>query len=838
MAKKKINGITIALNADTKNVTQGLKDIVQQSVKTSDELKDVERLLKLNPNNVELLAQKQALLSDQISITSTKLEALKGAQEDVEKSFKNGDIGVEEYRAFQREIQATEGSLKGFKGQLANMDDEQKRLAQNTERLETLFQATGSEIDDYSDILGTRLTNAIKGGTASSDQLVQALNKVGRSALGADADLDQMKQALDRVDSSSGLNDIKQDLSNLQSEAGKTDQALGDMGDAISEGNLIDAGEVISEIGDKIIELGENAKDVALEFGAAQGTIQANTNLSATEMENLKKVANDVFATGVTEDINEAMDATTNMKTTFKDLNDTDLTKLTSQVISLSDRTGTDFQENIRGSSQLMGAFDISAQKAFDMIAAGYKNGLNVSGDFMDTLTEYAPLFEEAGFSADEMLQIMKNGMDNGAMNTDKVSDAVKELQIRLGDGTFEANLDSFSESTKNSFSKWKDGKATVADVAASIQKDLSKMSPQEQQEALSSISTQFEDLGIKAATSLFDVGESFTDVTGKMNEAAETDPAQEWQASLNEFMISLQTIGADLLTVLQPIIDVIAMLSGGIGSLPEPLRLLIVGIGGVIAIIAILLPLFASLAVVTGASGIAIGGLSIGLLPLIGIIAAVVAAIIGIIAVIKNWGAITDWFSDRWDDLSSWWTGFWDQFSSPLDAALSFAKGLVDTALGGIFGLFDDKLKGIQALFKGLKLAFPNIKLPKLPKFDIKWKESSVLGQKMSLPNIDVKWFKDGGLLTKPTIFGQSGSKLLGGGEAGKEAIAPLDKLMGYIQQAVRSEMANKTSGDEIHLHLSAYGNLPKEMLDQIAEYLLYKFTDLKDRNPFGGHA
>ena len=106
---KKISGITIAIGADTTGVTNGLKDIGKQSNSVNSELRDVERLLKLNPSNVELVAQKQQLLSKQVELTTKKLDGLKGAQTDVERQFKSGDIGEEQYRAFQREVVATEG---------------------------------------------------------------------------------------------------------------------------------------------------------------------------------------------------------------------------------------------------------------------------------------------------------------------------------------------------------------------------------------------------------------------------------------------------------------------------------------------------------------------------------------------------------------------------------------------------------------------------------------------------------------------------------------------------------------------------------------------------------
>lgn len=94
-------------------------------------------------------------------------------------------------------------------------------------------------------------------------------------------------------------------------------------------------------------------------------------------------------------------------------------------------------------------------------------------------------------------MDILFTGMENGAFNTDKTADAIKELQIRLADGSFENNLDSFSESTKKCHCDWKEGKVTITDVMASIGEDIKKMDPSDQQAALTLLSTQFEDLGI-----------------------------------------------------------------------------------------------------------------------------------------------------------------------------------------------------------------------------------------------------------------------------------------------------------------------------------------------------
>ena len=90
MPSTKIRGITIELGADTSGLSKALKEVNTEIGKTSKDLKDVERLLKLDPGNTELLAQKQRLLNDQIGETKTKLDSLKQAQSQVDLSTEEG----------------------------------------------------------------------------------------------------------------------------------------------------------------------------------------------------------------------------------------------------------------------------------------------------------------------------------------------------------------------------------------------------------------------------------------------------------------------------------------------------------------------------------------------------------------------------------------------------------------------------------------------------------------------------------------------------------------------------------------------------------------------------
>ncbi len=94
MASTKVRGITIELGADTSGISKALKDVNSEIGSTQRQLKDVERLLKLDPSNTELLRQKQELLKDSINETIQKLDKLEAAQKEVGKTYKeiwNGD---------------------------------------------------------------------------------------------------------------------------------------------------------------------------------------------------------------------------------------------------------------------------------------------------------------------------------------------------------------------------------------------------------------------------------------------------------------------------------------------------------------------------------------------------------------------------------------------------------------------------------------------------------------------------------------------------------------------------------------------------------------------------
>ena len=858
MANKNIKGITIELGGDSTGLQKALKTVDSTSVKLNSELKEVNKLLKFNPSNTELVAQKQKLLTDSIENTSTKLDQLKSAQSQVEAQFKSGSIGEEQYRAFQREVAQTEQSLNSYKSQLSGLQSEQQKLGQNTDRLNTYFSASGKSVNDFADILGTRLVNAIRNGTATSDQLEIALNKIGKEALGADVDINKFKSTLDSVKSGNSLNQVKSELQEISPKAKSAEDSLDEMADSINGGNMMEAGEIISSVGDKILELGDHAKETALEFQSSFGTIAANTNLSKAEMESLKGVATDVFKSGVTDSIDEATQATILMKSTFQDLNNEDLSKITEQVVALSKRTGTEYSENIKAADYLMKAFGVSNEEAFDMIASGYKNGLNASHDFSDTIVEYSGTVKEAGYSQQEFFSMLDSGLKNGVRNTDLIADSMVEFSKKLAAGDYEEMISGMSTETQNMFNEYKNGNATVSDVMTSVQQEMKKMSPAEQQKLLTVLGSQFEDIGVKGFLGLNKVGNEFKNVEGAMDSATKKDPAQKWQASWNELSASLSEVGTDILNSLQPLMDFLADMAKTFTDLPEPVKLFIEVVAGLIAIFTLLIPVITALAVAQTA-------LDIALAPFLLIVLAVIAVIALLVVVIANWGAIVDWLKGVWDGFVGWLGGLWDGmkemasnvWNSMKETISNVCQGIADFVSGiwqgikdttsnvwqgikdfmsniwdGIKNMVSNAVDGVKntissvwdsiknitsSAWEGVKsmittpvesaknivsgiidkikglfnfsLKFPSISIPHipLPHFSMSGSFNPLKGQ---IPKIGVDWFANGGILTKPTIFGANGGNFMAGGESGKEAVAPLSDLMAYVERAVANQI------------------------------------------------
>lgn len=175
---------------------------------------------------------------------------------------------------------------------------------------------------------------------------------------------------------------------------------------------------------------------IGTEYQAATGQISAATGATGAELESLQGVMENVYGNNYGDSMADVADAVATVSQQMKGLSDGELQSVTEGAFALRDVFQYDVAESIRAANALVNNFGISGDDAMNMIAAGAQNGLDFSGELLDTISEYSVQFAKVGIDADQMFQIMQAGADSGAWNLDKVGDAIKEMSIRVVDGS------------------------------------------------------------------------------------------------------------------------------------------------------------------------------------------------------------------------------------------------------------------------------------------------------------------------------------------------------------------------------------------------------------------
>lgn len=467
----------------TTDLQKTLKNIQSSSRSLQSELKTINNQLKFDPDNTVLLAQKQDVLREQIKSSTSALQELNEVKEQVEEQAKNGEISADQFRAYQREVEKAKSQLENFEKQLA--DTEATAKAVNMKSLE----------GEMSDVRAE--TNK------TADEFKNLEDKSQKT------DLSSFKKELD---------DVKSSASNLKDVISDTAAGIGSV-------LGVAGGSAVAAI------TSANSEKKAL------NSLQAQTGLTKDELLKYKSVINDIYKDNFGESQEEIADTLAKIKQVTSETDPSKLKEMAENLYTLQDTfDGFDINETLRGINGLVTNMGLSAEDAFDLIVKGAQNGLNYSGELADNLAEYSQIWGQAGFSAEQTFSILENGTKNGAYNLDKVNDFVKEFTISLADGRIEENLGSFSEDTATLFNKWKDGKATAADVFYSVIKDLKNAKTD--QEALTTASNVWSSLGednaLKVITSLGDVNDSYKDVEGSMQKIKDIkydDVESDWES-------------------------------------------------------------------------------------------------------------------------------------------------------------------------------------------------------------------------------------------------------------------------------------------------------------------
>lgn len=302
--------------------------------------------------------------------------------------------------------------------------------------------------------------------------------------------------------------DAIKSISEVETKSDKLAQKFNNAGKALTVG-----------LTTPIVAFGTYAVKTASDFDSASSQIQSSLGLSTESAKEFDQVLRDIYNAGYGESYEDVANKISYVAQATGELDPSKVKELATNAMALEDTFGSDFNETIRGVSNLMTHFGISSEEAFDLFAKGSQVGLDYTAELGDNIAEYGGNFEQAGYSAEEYFQLLANGTKNGAYNLDKVNDSINEVKNRLGDGTIKENLSMFSKDTQKAFKNWEKGKGTMKDVINSIVGDISKCTNEQKQltMAQTAFGTMGEDANLKVVTSLTTVGDEFNNVKGAM---------------------------------------------------------------------------------------------------------------------------------------------------------------------------------------------------------------------------------------------------------------------------------------------------------------------------------
>lgn len=289
----------------------------------------------------------------------------------------------------------------------------------------------------------------------------------------------------------------------------------------------------------------------------------ASTGKSTEETERYKKVMEDIYTNNYGdsfEDIGEAMASITQ---NLGDLDDASLQNVTESAFALRDTFGYEIPESTRAAKAMMDNFGTSGEEAMNLIAAGAQNGLDYSGELLDSISEYSVQFAKVGLDADDMFKVFQKGAESGAFNLDKVGDAVKEFSIRAIDGS-DTTVDGFKRIGLNAdemAAKFSAGGDTAKQAFQETIAALASMEdPLEQNTAgVDLFGTMWEDLGPEAVTALASIEDGAYDTAGAMQQIKDIkydDIGSVFEGLKRSLEVLIVPLGEQLIPLLAELID------------------------------------------------------------------------------------------------------------------------------------------------------------------------------------------------------------------------------------------------------------------------------------------
>lgn len=727
MAAKTLKGITVEINGKTTGLANALKDVTKTSTALSSNLKEINKALKLDPGNTELLNEKQKILSESVAAARKELETLEGVQKQVSDQYASGDIDRGAWLEYQNKLQKA-------KQHLEDLEKAQKDFG--TAAAQTIKEA-GAKIEEYGG-------KASKVGETLTKNVTTPLTAAAAAGVAAFSAVDE---GVDTIVTATGASGEALDglVASYETIATSIPEELGDVASAVGEVNT--------------------------RFHTTGEELEGQTTLFLQ------------FAKITGGDVVSSVDSADKVLKTFGKTSD-DASGLLGMVAKAAQDTGINAQglmDDVLANSATFKELNFSLEESVNFMALLDENGVE-SGVALAGLKKAVVNLTDAGMSESEALQTVIDKIKNAGSETEaltiaqetfgtkgaaEMATAIREGRLSLDD--LSASMADYSTVVTDTYNNTMDGVdgATTAANAAKI--------------AMSTLGETISDM----------LAPIFQHLTQLLIDAkARFDTLDDGQKQ------AIVTIGL-IVAAIGPALVIIGKVITAVGTITT-------GVGGLVGFVGgTVVPL------ITGTIMPALSGLwALMLANPISIVIAAIAAIVAAFVLLWN---KCEGFRNFWINL----------FSS--------VKSTVVDAKNNVLSTFDGIKNGISSRIEGAKNSVHNAIENIKGFFNFSWSlphlqlpHPYISGRfslnPPSVPSFGINWYKEGGILSGAQIFGQMGGNLLGGGEAGQEAVLPLSDFYGHLDGILSRYMNNTASGLVIQLNIERFENGGSEDIKEIA--------------------
>lgn len=727
MAAKTLKGITVEINGKTTGLANALKDVTKTSTALSSNLKEINKALKLDPGNTELLNEKQKILSESVAAARKELETLEGVQKQVSDQYANGDIDRGAWLEYQNKLQKA-------KQHLEDLEKAQKDFG--TAAAQTIKEA-GAKIEEYGG-------KASKVGETLTKNVTTPLTAAAAAGVAAFSAVDE---GVDTIVTATGASGEALDglVASYETIATSIPEELGDVASAVGEVNT--------------------------RFHTTGEELEGQTTLFLQ------------FAKITGGDVVSSVDSADKVLKTFGKTSD-NASGLLGMVAKAAQDTGINAQglmDDVLANSATFKELNFSLEESVNFMALLDENGVE-SGTALAGLKKAVVNLTDAGMSESEALQTVIDKIKNAGSETEaltiaqetfgtkgaaEMATAIREGRLSLDD--LSASMADYSTVVTDTYNNTMDGVdgATTAANAAKI--------------AMSTLGETISDM----------LAPIFQHLTQLLIDAkARFDTLDDGQKQ------AIVTIGL-IVAAIGPALVIIGKVITAVGTITTGVGSLVGFVGGTVV------PL------ITGTVMPALSGLwALMLANPISIVIAAIAAIVAAFVLLWN---KCEGFRNFWINL----------FSS--------VKSTVVDAKNNVLSTFDGIKNGISSRIEGAKNSVHNAIENIKGFFNFSWSlphlqlpHPYISGRfslnPPSVPSFGINWYKEGGILSGAQIFGQMGGNLLGGGEAGQEAVLPLSDFYGHLDGILSRYMNNTASGLVIQLNIERFENGGSEDIKEIA--------------------